>query len=232
MSIQVRASGKLENYMLKFYKKDQVISPWHDIALYKNKKKDILNFICEIPKWTRKKMEITTDLENNPIKQDIKNGQLREYKWGDMMFNYGAFPQTWENPHIFDKFIKKKGDGDPLDGIEIGSKQLKCGEIVGVKVIGILALIDEDETDWKVIVINNKDLLAEKINGLKSLEKYLPGIQEAIKIWFVNYKIAEGGTKNKLGFSGEIKDKRFAKKVIQETNKEWKIFYQNNKKIE
>lgn len=28
------------------------------------------------------------------IKQDTKNGALREYKWGDMLFNYGAFPQV------------------------------------------------------------------------------------------------------------------------------------------
>lgn len=41
---------------------------------------------------------IATGEAMNPIKQDVKNGVLREYKWGDMLFNYGAFPQTWEDP--------------------------------------------------------------------------------------------------------------------------------------
>jgi inorganic pyrophosphatase len=30
----------------------------------------------------------------NPIKQDVKNGKLREYNYGDMVFNYGALPQV------------------------------------------------------------------------------------------------------------------------------------------
>ena len=35
----------------------------------------------------------------NPIKQDTKNGRLREYEWGDMCWNYGAFPQVC-NPRL------------------------------------------------------------------------------------------------------------------------------------
>ena len=30
--------------------------------------------------------------------QDSKKGQLREFKRGDLSFNYGCFPQTWEDP--------------------------------------------------------------------------------------------------------------------------------------
>jgi hypothetical protein len=43
--------------------------------------------VVEIPKWSRAKFEVATDEEYNPIKQDIKDGQLREYKYGDMLFN-------------------------------------------------------------------------------------------------------------------------------------------------
>jgi Inorganic pyrophosphatase len=39
------------------------------------------------------------------------------------------------------------------------------GEVLQVKVLGIIALIDEGETDWKVIAINIHDPLAEKLNG-------------------------------------------------------------------
>ena len=57
-----------------------------------------LHLIVEIPKFSRAKFEIATGEEYNPIKQDVKNGKLRNYNYGDMLFNYGAFPQTWEDP--------------------------------------------------------------------------------------------------------------------------------------
>lgn len=41
------------------------------------------------------------------------------------------------------------------------------GEVIKVKVLGTLALIDEGETDWKVIVINTDDPDADNYNGRK-----------------------------------------------------------------
>ena len=40
----------------------------------------------------RKKYEIATDEVGNPIKQDEKKGTLREFKKGDIFFNYGCLP--------------------------------------------------------------------------------------------------------------------------------------------
>jgi len=49
--------------------------------------------ICpKIPKFSRKKFEIATDEVGNPIKQDEKKGKLREFKKGDIFFNYGCLP--------------------------------------------------------------------------------------------------------------------------------------------
>lgn len=39
------------------------------------------------------------------------------------------------------------------------------GEVIQVKVLGTLALIDEGETDWKVIAINVEDPEAASYNG-------------------------------------------------------------------
>lgn len=39
------------------------------------------------------------------------------------------------------------------------------GEIVQVKVLGVLALLDEGETDWKIIAIGVDDPEAQKIHG-------------------------------------------------------------------
>lgn len=44
------------------------------------------------------------------------------------------------------------------------------GEIIKVKVLGTLALIDEGETDWKVIVINTEDPEAASFNGISNLQ--------------------------------------------------------------
>jgi inorganic pyrophosphatase len=59
------------------------VSPWHNVPLKNGD--GTYNFICEIPKWTRAKMEIATGEPHNPIKQDTKNGKLRDYQWGDMV---------------------------------------------------------------------------------------------------------------------------------------------------
>jgi inorganic pyrophosphatase len=34
-----------------------------------------------------------------------------------------------------------------------------------VKVLGVMAMLDEGETDWKVLAIDIKDPLAAKMNG-------------------------------------------------------------------
>lgn len=48
---------------------DKTISPWHDIPL---KDGNLYNFINEIPKYTKAKMEVSTKETSNPIAQDIK----------------------------------------------------------------------------------------------------------------------------------------------------------------
>jgi len=75
--------------------KNKKISPWHDIPLRTGG--TLFNYINEIPKNTRAKMEIATRVKNNPIAQDIKNGKPRFYH-GPIYWNYGCFPQTWEDP--------------------------------------------------------------------------------------------------------------------------------------
>jgi inorganic pyrophosphatase len=146
--------GTLE-YRLNFYYKQESkalkpISPWHDIPLYRvgsGSTGQIYNFVCEIPKYTRAKYECSTGEVFNPIKQDTQHGKLRFYKHGDIMFNYGFFPQTWEDPNFIPADTLCPGDNDPLDVLEIGAKQIFTGDIVAVKILGVLALIDDGETD-------------------------------------------------------------------------------------
>jgi len=75
----------------------KTISLWHDVTLVHvdpatDRPTPYLNFVCEIPKFSRKKYEIATDEVGNFIKQDEKKGVLREFKKGDIFFNYGCLP--------------------------------------------------------------------------------------------------------------------------------------------
>ena len=51
--------------------------------------------------------------------------------------------QTWEYPGHVDPETRCKGDNDPLDVCEIGSQVIERGEVIQVKVLGTIALIDE-----------------------------------------------------------------------------------------
>ena len=83
---------------------------------------------------------------------------LREFKKGDLYFNYGCFPQTWEDPtHYHPDAEGCRGDNDPLDVCEIGARIVDVGAVRPVKVLGILMMIDEGETDWKIVVIDKDD---------------------------------------------------------------------------
>lgn len=193
------------------------ISPWHDIPLYNAD--GSVNFICEIPKWTRKKMEIATGEPFNPIKQDTKNGKLREYTWGEMMFNYGALPQTWEDPSHVTEGTGCPGDNDPIDVVEIGTKQWRTGSVVQVKILGVLALIDSNETDWKVICINVEDHYASKLHDVSDIEAHMPGCIMAIHDWLRDYKLP---SVNKYGYEGKCMGRDFAECVVAETHEFWK----------
>ncbi|KAH9599831.1 Inorganic pyrophosphatase [Trypanosoma melophagium] len=232
-----REEGELytPSYRVLFYFKDmetgekRQVSPWHDIPLYvrslvRTKPETVpmnrYNFICEIPKWTRAKFEIATGESFNPIKQDIKNGVPRFYKHGDMMWNYGALPQTWESTDvIFEGGVH--GDNDPIDAIEVGMSQLKVGQVEAVKVLGILGMIDDGQMDWKVICISHNDPICRFLKDIHDVPKFLPGCLDAIREWFRVYKICQGGVENKFVFNGDFKDKGFAMKIIDESHYMW-----------
>ncbi|KAK4461851.1 putative inorganic pyrophosphatase [Cladorrhinum samala] len=209
-----------------YIEKDGVpISPFHDIPLYANQEKTVLNMIVEIPRWTNAKQEISKDELLNPIKQDTKKGKLRFvrncFPHKGYLWNYGAFPQTWEDPNVVHPETKAKGDNDPLDVCEIGELVGYTGQVKQVKVLGVMALLDEEETDWKVIVIDVNDPLAPKLNDVEDVERHLPGLLRATNEWFRIYKIPDGKPENQFAFTGECKNKKYAQDVIAECNEAW-----------
>jgi inorganic pyrophosphatase len=233
-----------------YIEKDGVpVSPFHDIPLYANEQQTVLNMIVEIPRWTNAKQEvrlsssytqailsstliwllcfvkISKEEPLNPIKQDTKKGKLRFvrncFPHKGYLWNYGAFPQTWEDPNVTHPETKQKGDNDPLDVCEIGELVAKPGEVKQVKVLGVMALLDEGETDWKIIVIDVNDPLAPRLNDIEDVERHLPGLLRATNEWFRIYKIPDGKPENQFAFSGECKNRKYAMEIVRECAEAW-----------
>jgi len=199
------------------------ISPWHDIPL-KTSEPGVFNAVFEIPKMTKPKMEVNTKEENNPIAQDVKKGKLRDYH-GPIFWNYGMFPQTWEDPDMTHAITKCTGDNDPLDLVEIGSEALPMGSVEKVKVLGVLAMIDEGELDWKVITIRTADKLAPELNDIQDVEAKCPGVVAGIREWFRWYKTPDGKPLNAFGYEEKALDKATALEVLAETHEAWEKLY-------
>lgn len=61
-----------------------------------------------------------------------------------------------------------------------------------MKILGTIALIDEGETDWKLLAIDTKDPLAPQINDISDIRTHMPGLLEDTVKWFRIYKIPDG----------------------------------------
>jgi inorganic pyrophosphatase len=223
-SIEKRGQLYSESFRAYFKHNNNFISPFHDISL--NAGEGIYNVVIEVSRWTNAKIEISKELPLNPIKQDVKKGKPRfvanvfphhGYPW-----NYGAFPQTWEDPSHIDPHTGFAGDNDPLDVCDISDIRAEMGSVIQVKVLGVLAMIDEGETDWKVIAININDPNADKYNNISDVEALKPGLLSATVDWFKYYKVPDGKPVNKFAFNEEFKDSDFAVSIIQLTNEAWK----------
>ncbi|KAI3843145.1 hypothetical protein MKW92_049484, partial [Papaver armeniacum] len=69
-----------------------------------------------------------------------------------------SLPQTCEDPTVANSEVDGAfGDNDPVDVVEIGDSQRKNGEILKDKPLGVLAMIDEGELDWKINAISLDD---------------------------------------------------------------------------
>jgi inorganic pyrophosphatase len=172
---------------------------------------------------TRAKMEIAGEEEFNPIKQDVKKGQPRFYHHKSLV-NYGCLPQTWEDPNHIDENTKYGGDNDPIDVVEISKRVAKIGEIYPVKVLGILGMIDDGETDWKVIAIDLRDPYAQHLNDVSDLDKTNEFHHTVSNIhrWFRDYKIPDGKPPSEFAFQGKAMSHDFAIEIIQQTHESWK----------
>ncbi|XP_041722948.1 inorganic pyrophosphatase-like [Coregonus clupeaformis] len=232
-TVEERGNPNTMSYRLFFKNADgKYVSPFHDIPMYADESQNIFHVVVEVPRWTNSKMEIATKDPLNPIKQDVKKGNLRYvanvFPHKGYIWNYGAIPQTWEDPGHKDGDTGCCGDNDPIDVCEIGTKVCSRGEVIKVKVLGVLAMIDEGETDWKVMAINVEDPEAKDLNNIGDIQRLKPGYLEATVDWFRRYKVPDGKPENQFAFNGQFKDKDFAIETIKSTHRFWKALISEN----
>ncbi|KAB1212139.1 Soluble inorganic pyrophosphatase 1, chloroplastic [Morella rubra] len=175
--VQIKEEGQSESPEYRVFLVDRSgkkVSPWHDIPLRLGN--GIFNFVVEIPKDTRAKMEVATDEPYTPIKPRHKEGKtsllpflvgnvqspfldIKEHSASyflcalnsyNINWNYGLLPQTWEDPSFENSKVEGAvGDNDPVDVVEIGSGREKLVRSLRSR-LAALAMIDEGELDWKL----------------------------------------------------------------------------------
>ena len=138
-----------------------------------------------------------------------------------MVFNYGALPQTWEDPAHADVDTGCKGDNDPLDAVEFGYRPMATGQVAAVKVLGVLAMLDDGETDWKLLVLRADDPLAAVCNDVADLERELPGAVSALREWLRVYKLPEGKPLNTFALGERAMPREYAMRVVAHTHAAW-----------
>jgi inorganic pyrophosphatase len=88
---------------------------------------------------------------------------------------------------------------------ELAGEIETVGAIKRVKVLGTFAVIDEGETDWKIVVVDATNPLAGRLNDISDVETHMPGYLATMQEWFRLYKVPEGKRKNDIAMNGELK---------------------------
>jgi inorganic pyrophosphatase len=125
---------------------------WHDIPLGESAPEEI-NVIIEIPKGSNNKYEI--DKVTGLIKLDRAN-----YSSAAFPYDYGFVPQTlWE-------------DNDPLDVILLSTFPLAPGILVSARPVAVIDMVDDGESDYKVIAVPVDDKRWDDVQDLADLNKH------------------------------------------------------------
>ena len=154
--------------MLVHKLEDCVMNPWHDFEDSRIQSERFISVI-EIPKGSKNKYEL--DKESGLLRLDRILYTSTHYP-----ANYGFIPRTLSE------------DGDPLDVLVLCQEALEPMSILECYPIGMITMIDENESDEKIVAIPINDPF---LNSYKDLSE-LPQHQfHEIKHFFEVYKFLE-----------------------------------------
>ena len=111
------------------------------------------------------------------------------------------------------------GDGDCADVMIIDEAlNIKRGDVIITRIIGVLKVEDQDGEDWKFIGVNNNSII-------KELEDVNIEMKQKIEYFYSNYKNSEQGKWSEVdGWESRIKaENKMAKCVIQQKGENHEI---------
>ena len=144
------------------------MNPWHDVDLGE-KIPDLFPAIIEVPKGSKTKYEL--DKDTGMIRVDRILFSSMQYP-----ANYGFIPRTYCD------------DNDPLDVLVLGQEPVYPLSIVMARPIGVMEMVDQGETDDKIIAVHIHDPEYSHYNALEDLP---PHRMIEIKRFFEDYKALE-----------------------------------------
>lgn len=125
---------------------------WHEIPLG-DEVPDEINVVIEIPRGSNNKYEV--DKETGLIKLDRAN-----YSSAAFPYDYGFAPQTfWD-------------DGDPLDVIVMTTFPLHPGILVSVRPVAVIDMVDDGDSDYKIIAVPTEDKRWDDVQDLADLNSH------------------------------------------------------------
>jgi inorganic pyrophosphatase len=171
------------------------ISLLHDIP-YGSHAPESINTIIEIPKGSKNKYEI--DKKTGLIMLDRAMHSAQDYP-----FDYGFMPQSlWD-------------DGDPLDVVVLTTYPLAIGVLVRVRPVGVLRMIDDGESDAKIIGVPEHDPRFDEIHDITDVNKHT---LKEIEHFFNTYKKINHKDVHTNGYG----DKKEAQEAVMRSIEQYK----------
>jgi inorganic pyrophosphatase len=170
------------------------MNPWHDVKMGSTAPQ-VVNVIVEVPKGSKIKYEL--DKDSGLIRVDRILFSSVHYP-----ANYGFIPQTYGE------------DKDPLDILVLGQESVVPLAIIRANPLGVMKMLDQGESDDKIIAVHTDDA---EFNHIKSLDELPPHRMKEIKIFFEHYKVLE----NKVVNVDKFFDRDEALKIIEAAGKRY-----------
>ena len=145
-----------------------MFNPWHDVHIGKDAPNTVTGII-EIPKNSRAKYEL--DKESGLLMLDRVLYSSINYP-----SNYGFIPQTYCD------------DGDPLDILVLSQIDIVPMCLVETRPIGVMRMLDEGESDDKIISVAVHDMSVGHLNDVSELPAH--SFKE-LRSFFEDYKKLE-----------------------------------------
>ncbi|KAL9655651.1 hypothetical protein ABK040_002314 [Willaertia magna] len=180
-----------------------IVHAWHDLSVGTS---ECFNALIEIPKGSKIKYQYDTKYGLLKVSHILSSSLTYPA-------NYGFIPQTLGE------------DNDPIDVLVFMQSSCHPMSMMACRPIGVLPLIDNGVTEYKVIAVHDGDPEYRTVTELSHLR---PHVLNEIKIFYEDYKKLD-----KSAPKVEVKDvlpKEDALKIIEEGMERYKDYVRKQKK--